>query len=70
MPAKGSGAGRTKYSPQLVIRLSQAEANEIMMRASQVGMTPSEYARRRCLAGWLDASGTIVSMPSPTPIQA
>lgn len=53
MPAKGSGAGRRKGGPQLVIRLSDAEKAEILARATKAGCGLSEYARRAALAGWV-----------------
>lgn len=53
MPAKGSGAGRRKGGPQLVIRLSEAEKAELVRRAAAANVGVSEYARRAALAGWV-----------------
>lgn len=52
MPAKGSGAGRRKGGPQLVIRLSDAEKAELTRRAEHARMRVSEYVRGKALAGW------------------
>lgn len=62
MPAKGSGAGRRKGGPQLVIRLSDAEKAELIRRAADAGLGVSEYARRAALAGWVPPS-----IPPETP---
>lgn len=63
MPAKGSGAGRRKGGPQLVIRLSDAERDELRYRAGVAGLTVSEYVRRASLAQWIAPNGSRVDAP-------
>lgn len=52
MPAKGSGVGRKRGGPQLVIRLSTAELFELKQRSDASGKTLSGYVRDSALAGW------------------
>lgn len=61
MPAKGSGAGRRKGGPQLVIRLSEAERDELLRRAARAKVGLSAYVRGAALKGW-----TAPSVSPPT----